>query len=91
MNQMQSPPYGRPENAHNGLKSGSAGIISRFRQNFMRGGRKTKDFYKHLSKYLSKSIASLFVSLLFHPHGAIEPKSKIITSSYHHHNGTEKE
>ena len=47
MNQMQSPPYGRAENAHNGLKSGSAGKICAIVKIFFKGGRKTKQYYEH--------------------------------------------
>nr|DAF09553.1 MAG TPA: hypothetical protein [Caudoviricetes sp.] len=40
MNQMQSPPYGRAENAHNGLKSGSAGKFCAIVKNFSRAGER---------------------------------------------------
>ena len=91
MNLTQSPPYRRAESAHKAIKSGSTGIISRFGKIFLRGGRKTNDLYNHLSKSVSKSIVSPIVSLLIHVHGAIETASNIITTSYYHHNGTNKE
>ncbi len=91
MNFTQSPPYLRAETAIKALKSGLSGVISRFGKIFLRGGRKTNDLYNHLSKSVSKSIVSPIVSLLIHVHGAIETASNIITTSYYHHNGTNKE
>lgn len=59
-----SPPYFGNKSPRIVNKTAKNGNFRGVSGNFFEGGRKPKDFYKHLSKSVSKSIVSSFDSLL---------------------------